>query len=104
MKAELQHRRATGYYRPDPEALPASDVLTVPSIVEVLDACEVFNEAHADDGVGSEAADGHLDPHWLIYSLLAAVKELNTMNQRLVNTWEAGYAEGLRVCKFGKPV
>lgn len=93
-----------GYYRPDPEALPVSDVLAVPSIVEVLDACEVFNEAHADDGVGSEEADRHIDPHWLLYSLLAAVKELNTVQRRITTAWENGYTEGLRVCKFGKPV
>ena len=99
----LRERRESGYYRPDPGNLPAEDVLKVPNISEVLDCCETFEESHADDGVGSCDAYRHTDPHWVLYSLLAAVQRIQELEQvGLVQAWESGYAEGLKICKHGR--
>lgn len=99
---ELKDRRADGYYRPDPYNLPERDMLEIPSISDVLDECELFQESHADDGVGSEDAYRHSDPHWVLYSLLAAVKCIQELEQvALLAAWEDGYAHGLAVCKNG---
>jgi hypothetical protein len=80
---ELDERRETGYYRPNPDAMDSNDVLEIPELDEVLDWCEMFEESCADDGVGSEDAFRHFDPHWGLYSLVAAVKKVEELQAYL---------------------